>query len=82
MMTEFMKTEKGFENSLKELEDIVEQLEEGDLPLEKSLELFEHGIRLSRDCQRRLDEAERKVEILLKGDDGAFTTSDFEETEE
>ncbi|MCI0490284.1 MAG: exodeoxyribonuclease VII small subunit [Blastocatellia bacterium] len=76
-----MKTEKSFESSLKELERIVEQLEEGDLPLEKSLELFEQGVRLSRDCQKRLDEAERKVEILLKGDDGTFTTSTFDETE-
>ena len=77
-----MKTEKSFESSLKELERIVEQLEEGDLPLEKSLELFEQGVRLSRDCQKRLDEAERKVEILLKGDDGTFTTTTFDDTEE
>lgn len=77
-----MKTEKSFESSLKELERIVEQLEEGDLPLEKSLELFEQGVRLSRDCQKRLDEAERKVEILLKGDDGTLTTARFDEADE
>ena len=65
------KTETNFESSLKELERIVEQLEAGDLPLERSLELFEQGVQLSRDCQKRLDEAERKVEILIKGNDGA-----------
>lgn len=66
-----MATERSFESSLKELEQIVQQLEGGDLPLERSLELFEQGVRLSRECQRRLDEAEHKVEILMKGSDGA-----------
>ena len=74
--------EKNFESSLKELEEIVGRLEIGDLPLEQSLELFEQGIRLSRDCQKRLDEAERKVEILLKGADGALTSKPFDEPEE
>lgn len=76
-----MSKQKTFEVSLKELERIVEQLEGGDLPLERSLELFEQGVRLSRECQRRLDEAERKVELLLKDGDGNLTTQDFEETE-
>jgi len=65
-----MATERSFESSLKELEQIVQQLEGGDLQLERSLELFEQGVRLSRECQRRLDEAEHKVEILMKGSDG------------
>ena len=69
-----MSTEKTFEASLKELEQIVEQLEAGDLPLDQSLELFEQGVKLSRDCQNRLDEADRKVEILLKGEGGRYTT--------
>jgi exodeoxyribonuclease VII small subunit len=77
-----MTTEKSFENSLKELEEIVGRLEAGDLPLEQSLELFEQGIRLSRDCQKRLDEAERKVEILLKGNDGTLAAQPFDEPEE
>ncbi len=76
------KTETSFESSLKELERIVEQLEAGDLPLERSLELFEQGVQLSRDCQKRLDEAERKVEILLKGNDGTHTPVPFDEPEE
>jgi exodeoxyribonuclease VII small subunit len=77
-----MTTEKSFESSLRELESIVEELEAGDLPLERSLELFEQGVRLSRDCQKRLDDAERKVEILLRGSDGRVTAADFEEPEE
>ena len=77
-----MTTEITFESSLKELERIVEELEAGDLPLEHSLELFEQGVKLSRECQKRLDEAERRVEILLKGNDGSFRTAAFEEPEE
>ena len=74
--------EKSFESSLEELERIVQQLEGGDLPLDRSLQLFEQGVRLSRECQKRLDEAERKIEILLKGSDGAYGPAPFEETEE
>jgi len=77
-----MSTEQSFESSIKELEKIVEQLEAGDIPLERSLELFEQGVRISRECQRRLDEAERKVEILLKAGDGSTTKEKFEEPEE
>jgi exodeoxyribonuclease VII small subunit len=77
-----MSTEQSFESSIKELEKIVEQLEAGDIPLERSLELFEQGVRISRECQRRLDEAERKVEILLKAGDGSTTRDKFEEPEE
>ena len=77
-----MTTEITFESSLRELERIVEELEEGDLPLERSLELFEQGVKLSRECQKRLDEAERKVEILLKGSDGSYSPAPFDESEE
>ena len=77
-----MNTEITFESSLRELERIVEELESGDLPLERSLELFEQGVKLSRDCQKRLDEAERKVEILLKGSDGSYSPAPFDEPEE
>jgi len=73
--------EENFEVSLKELEGIVEQLEQGDLPLEKSLELFERGITLTRVCQRRLDEAERKVEMLIQQQGGESSTVPFEEPE-
>lgn len=77
-----MTTEKNFETSLKELEQIVEQLEGGNLPLERSLELFEQGVRLSRECQSRLDEAERKIEMLLRGGDGSIKAVPFKEPEE
>ena len=59
-----------FEASLKELEKIVRQLEDGDLPLEESLKLFESGVKLSRECQERLNQAERRIEVLLTDEDG------------
>jgi len=77
-----MTPEKSFESSLEDLEQIVKQLEAGDLPLERSLELFEQGVRLSRECQKRLDEAERKVEILLRSGDGTYKEAPFEEPDE
>jgi len=59
-----------FEEALARLETIVHELEEADLPLERSLTVFEEGVRLSRLLHERLNEAERKVEILLKNEDG------------
>ena len=56
----------SFETSLGELERIVKELEKGDLPLEQSLALFEAGMRLSAQCKRQLEEAESRVEILMK----------------
>ncbi len=69
---------KTFEASLEALEQIVRDLEQGDLPLEKSLELFEQGIRLSRECQERLSQAERRIEILLRDNQGRPVTAPFE----
>jgi exodeoxyribonuclease VII small subunit len=63
---------KTFEASLKELETIVKQLEEGDMPLEESLKLFESGVRLSRECRERLNNAERRIEVLMKESDGSI----------
>lgn len=68
---------KSFESSLEALEQIVRQLEQGELPLEKSLELFEQGIRLSKECQERLSQAERRIEILLRDNQGRPTVSEF-----
>ena len=59
-----------FEDALSRLEKIVTKLEQGDLPLEESLKLFEEGVRLSRICNQKLDEVEKRVEILLKEKDG------------
>ena len=57
-------TIKDFEGAIAELETIVKKLEEGDLPLEKSLELYERGVQLSRFCHARLEDAEKRIEIL------------------
>jgi exodeoxyribonuclease VII small subunit len=67
-----------FEDALNKLEKIVSKLEEGDIPLEESLKLFEEGIRLSRFCNHKLDEAEKKVEILLKDKDGLLKPQPFD----
>ncbi len=55
-----------FEECLQRLEKIVDELEKGEVPLEKALQLFEEGVDLTRSCRKELDEAEGKVEILLK----------------
>jgi exodeoxyribonuclease VII small subunit len=70
---------RTFETSLEALEQIVRQLEDGDLSLEKSLELFEQGIRLSRECQERLSQAERRIEILLRDNQGRPVAAAFKE---
>ncbi len=65
-MAEDVTSSLNFEASLEQLERIVKELERGDLPLEQSLHLFENGMRLSADCKRQLEEAESRVEILMK----------------
>ena len=72
---------KDFEGALAELEAIVKKLEEGDAPLEQSLALYERGVQLSRFCHARLEEAERRIEILtergdLKPAPGSLTAGD------
>lgn len=76
-----MMAEKKFENALKELEQIVEQLEDSELPLDDALKLFERGIKLSQFCSAKLDDAEQKVELLIKGANGALSPIPFEETD-
>jgi exodeoxyribonuclease VII small subunit len=70
--------EKTFEASLSELETVVRQLENGDLPLEESLKLFEDGVRLSRECRERLTSAERRIEVLMKDSDGNIMLQDLD----
>jgi exodeoxyribonuclease VII small subunit len=70
--------EKTFEASLTELETVVRQLENGDLPLEESLKLFEDGVRLSRECRERLTSAERRIEVLMRDSDGNLTLQDLD----
>ncbi|HEX3438068.1 MAG TPA: exodeoxyribonuclease VII small subunit [Pseudacidobacterium sp.] len=67
----------SFEESLKRLEKIVEQLERGDLPLEESIKLFEEGTRLSAECKDHLEQAEGKVQILMKQRDSSVKTEPF-----
>ncbi len=73
-----MSKPKTFESSLEELEKIVRDLEQGELPLERSLELFEQGVKLSRECQERLNQAERRIEILMRDNQGRPVTRPFE----
>ena len=67
------KKKQTFETSLAKLEDIVTQLEEGESSLEDSLKLFEDGVKLSRECQERLNQAERRIEVLLTDKSGNAT---------
>ncbi len=61
---------KDFETSLKKLEDIVKELEEGELSLEQSLKRYEQGVGLARFCNAKLEEAEKRIEILQKDGEG------------
>lgn len=66
-----------FEDDLKKLENVVEQLERGDLPLDESVKLFEEGIRLSQACKTELDSAEGRIQVLLQGKKGKMQTEDM-----
>ncbi len=70
-----------FESALTRLEEIVGKLEEGEMPLEDSLKLFEEGVRLSRVCDQKLQAAERRIEILMKDSEGKITPMPFEPQE-
>ncbi|MBW1917132.1 MAG: exodeoxyribonuclease VII small subunit [Deltaproteobacteria bacterium] len=76
-----MKSE-NFEKALKRLENLIQQLERGDLPLEQALQTFEEGMRLVRFCTKKLDEVEKKVEILLQDEEGRLITRPFNVSEE
>jgi exodeoxyribonuclease VII small subunit len=67
-----------FERSLARLEEVVRRLESPQLSLDEAMKLFEEGVALSRECQKQLEEAEGKVEILLKKADGKLTAEPFE----
>jgi exodeoxyribonuclease VII small subunit len=66
-----------FEKSLEELENIANELEKGSLSLEKSIEIFEKGIKLSKECSEKLDKAEKRINILVQNENG-FTEEKFE----
>ena len=73
------RTSNEFEKSFQQLEKIVQRLEGEELPLDESLQLFEEGIRLSRFCHQRLEEVEKKIELILADAKGQPVTEPFEE---
>ncbi len=77
-----MNEEIKFEKALEKLEEIVEQLEAGDLSLEDALKRYEQGVKLSAICQKRLSQAEKKVEMLVRAQDGKLSKEPFEYDED
>lgn len=69
---------QDFEHGLGRLEEVVRKLESASLPLDEAMKLFEEGMQLSRDCQKQLEEAESRVEILLKKAGGAMAAQPFD----
>ncbi len=67
----------SFEKSLKQLEQIVQELESGNLPLEKAMKKFEEGVKLSKYCSEKLDETEKKISVLLHDNNGNTTEEPF-----
>jgi len=73
--------ELKFETALGRLEEIVKKMEDGEMPLEDSLKLFEEGVKLSRICDQKLQAAERRIEILLKDQEGKIAALPFDPEE-
>ena len=72
---------KSFEEAITELEDVVARLEKGELSLDDSIAVFQRGIALSKYCNQRLDEVEKKISLLLEDENGEITEKNFSETE-
>ncbi|MDD4688678.1 MAG: exodeoxyribonuclease VII small subunit [Eubacteriales bacterium] len=72
------KADKNFEKSMEELEKVVAELEKGDLSLDEMLSRFEKGVALSKECSAFLEEAEKRVNILVKGENGEIITEPFD----
>lgn len=75
-------TPKTFESALSQLEKIVQELENPELPLEKALKVFEQGVQLSKFCSKKLDETENRVRLLMQDIDGNLEESPFLDSEE
>lgn len=71
----------SFEKAMEQLEDIVRELESGELPLEKALKQFEEGIKLSKLCTQKLEESEQKINLLMEQADGSIKTSAYQNGE-
>ncbi len=70
--------QKRFEDAMKRLEDIVNDLDSGDLPLEESLKVFEEGMKLVKFCSGKLEEADQKITKLVQDSDGEYSNQPFE----
>lgn len=75
-------SKQTFENAMKKLEKIVEELEHGDMPLERAVKKFEEGIKLSAYCSKTLDETEKRISLLLKEQNDHIAEIPFEKTGE
>lgn len=73
---------QSFEKALKQLEEIVQELESGDLPLEKAIKKFEDGIRLSKFCSETLSETEKRIQTLLQDSDGNLSETPFQDPDD
>lgn len=76
-----MKNQMTFEQAMKRLEEIAATLETGDIPLEDSIKIYEEGIQLIEFCEKKLDEAEKKIQKLSRTPDGGFETSPLDASE-
>ena len=72
---------KTFEDAVEQLEQIVKDLETGNLPLEKAIKKFEEGVRLSKFCSKKLDETEKRIMVLLENENGDLGEESFEKEE-
>ena len=73
-----MEDNKNFEEMMKDLENIAKDLESGELSLDESVSKFEKGMEISKECSKILEDAEKRISILIKGSDGEITEQDFE----
>ena len=77
-----MEENKSFEEKMKKLEEIATELEKGDLDLDNSVAIFEEGMKLSKECSEMLEKAEKKITMLIKGENGELAEENFNAVEE
>lgn len=77
-----MEEKISFEDNMKKLEEIATELEKGDLDLDTSVSKFEQGMKISKQCSEILEKAEKKITMLIKGDNGDITEENFVQNEE
>lgn len=77
-----MEEKISFEDNMKKLEEIASELEKGDLDLDTSVSKFEQGMKISKECSEILEKAEKKITMLIKGDNGEVTEENFVQNEE